>query len=171
MHWLWVDRVIELVPGERVVAIKNICYAEEQLWDHFAAGVGGRLALPIMPASLIIEGMAQAAGILVGAVNDFQEKVILAKIGRAEFWADVGPGATLRYSASIERIDSAGAATSGIVEAFDHATGMTDEIGRIDLVFSHVDQNMGGLMFPPENFVFTDGFRTLLRTSGIEVTF
>src|SRR5262245_41783391 len=71
MRWMWIDRIVELVPGKKAVAIKNVTMAEEHLHDHFPAGQG-RPALPVMPASLIIEGMAQTAGILVGHAVHFK---------------------------------------------------------------------------------------------------
>lgn len=178
MRWMWIDRIVELVPRERLVAIKNVSLAEEHLHDHFAAGVMGSgeiaPALPIMPASLIIEGMAQTAGILVGHANGFREKVILAKVNSAELSRDATPGATLRYTATIERLDQTGAATRGVIELIEHTTGSSTqsvEIGRVDLMFSHIDRNMAGVTFPTHNFVFSDAFRTLLRTSGIQADF
>ena len=54
LRWMWIDRIVELVPRERLVAIKNVSLAEDYLHDHFCA-VGGRGAMPIMPASLIVE--------------------------------------------------------------------------------------------------------------------
>jgi len=174
MRWMWIDRVLELERGVRLVAIKNVSMAEEHLHDHFEQDAArGLPALPVMPSSLIIEGMAQTAGILVGHANDFKEKVVLAKIGKAELERDAAPGQTLRYTATIERMDPLGASTSGVVELFDHArpgAGFV-EIGRIDLMFSHVDHNLAGVAFPKHNFVFSDSFRTLLRTSGVEVNF
>ena len=95
MRWMWIDSIVEHEPGQRLVAVKQVSLAEEHLHDHFATEPG-RLAEPVMPASLIIEGMAQTAGILVGAVNRFQEKVVLAKIVRAEVEGEVGPGQTIR---------------------------------------------------------------------------
>lgn len=164
MRWIWIDRIVELERGSRCVAIKNVSLAEEHLHDHFPS-------MPIMPATLMIEGMAQTAGIMVGHARDFKEKVILAKIGRATFDRDVYPGQTLIYEATMDRIDEAGAATSGVVKLIDHARGGTepgaaDAIGQIDLMFSHIDQNMKGLAFPEHNFVFTDQFMSLLRRSG-----
>jgi 3-hydroxyacyl-[acyl-carrier-protein] dehydratase len=57
--------------------------AEEHLHDLYPA-------FPIVPHSLIVEGMAQTAGILVGEARNFEEKVILAKIGRrpSTGWSD-----------------------------------------------------------------------------------
>ena len=54
---MWIDRIVELTPRERLVAVKNVSLAEEHLHDHFEA-TDTRPAMPIMPASLIIEGMA-----------------------------------------------------------------------------------------------------------------
>lgn len=167
---MWIDRVIELEPGRRMVAIKNITLAEEHLHDHFAA-TGTLPALPVMPASLMIEGMAQTAGVLVGHAGQFREKVVLAKVSDATIDADAGPGMTVRYTAEISQIDEKGAATSGTIELLDHANANAGyrPIGTVDLMFSHVDQNRSGLEFPEHNFVFGDSFKTLLRTSGIEV--
>lgn len=176
MRWMWIDRIIELVPRQRLVAIKNISLAEEHLHDHFPArgeGAGARGAMPIMPASLMVEGMAQTAGLLVGHAEDFREKVVLAKVSLAEFERDATPGTTLRYTATIQQMDRMGASTAGLVELLDHAKPGAgfEKIGRVDLMFSHVDQAMGvgtaGLDIPEHNFVFGDSFKTLLRLSGI----
>lgn len=166
MRWMWIDRIVLLEPAKRLVAIKNVSMAEEHLHDHFAAGEG-QPALPIMPASLMVEGMAQTAGILVGHAEGFREKVILAKVSRAEFSEEVPPGYTIRYDARVEQMGPSGASTAGTVERVDPATGASRVIGRIDLMFSHLDQNMSGEKFPEENFVFGEGFRTLLRQSGV----
>jgi len=170
MRWMWIDRIVELVPRERMVAIKNISLAEEHLHNHFDADPARDLAaLPVMPFSLIIEGMAQTAGVLVGHANDFREKVVLAKVSKAEIDFDPVPGQTLRYTATIDRLDDSGAATLGTIEAIDHATGGVSSIGAIDLMFSHIDHNMSGLPFPKHNFVFGEAFKTLIRTSGFDI--
>lgn len=172
MRWMWIDRIVALEPGQRMVAVKNVSLAEEHLHDHFEAA-GGLAAQPLTPTSLVIEGMAQTAGILVGHARGFREKVILAKIRSAEMRCDAGAGTTLRYTATIDTIGDAGASTSGLVELFEQAkpeAGWT-EVGRIDLIFSHVDHNLAGRMFPKDNFVFSEGFRTLLRISGVDASF
>lgn len=168
MRWMWIDRITAFDPGSRMVAVKNVSLAEEHLHDHFAPD-GDLPAQPVMPAALIIEGMAQTAGIMVGALNDFREKVILAKVQRVSLPLDAGPGDTLRYEATLDRADAAGAATTGLVQlrrAGDDSPW--EDAGHIDLMFSHVDQNMAGLDFPEENFVFSDNFRLILREAGIE---
>lgn len=173
MRWIWIDRIIELERGVRAVAIKNISLAEEVLHDHFPATPlahtegSPRPADPVMPHTLIIEGMAQTAGILVGHARDFREKVILAKIGKAVFHGDATPGLTLRYSAHLDRIDDSGASTTGRVELLDPARpGQTTHLADIELMFSHIDQNLRGLAFPDHNFVFTGQFMDLLTRCG-----
>jgi 3-hydroxyacyl-[acyl-carrier-protein] dehydratase len=165
MRWIWIDRVVELEAGQRCVAIKNVSLAEEVLHDHFPAAAG-QPAQPIMPAPLVIEGMAQTAGILVGHANDFQEKVILAKISKATFHRHAQPGTTIRHTAVIDRLDRSGAATQGQVELIDPATGRCEPMAEINLMFSHVDQNMGGLQFPEHNFVFEGALMALIRQAG-----
>lgn len=171
MRWMWIDQIVEVEPGRRLVAVKNVSLAEDVVHDHFPAQKspdGGSLdPLPVMPGSLLIEGMAQTAGILVGHANAFQEKVILAKISKADFVCDVFPGQTVRFEAEIVRMDESGAATVGRITAYDHRAGGFHDIGTVELMFSHIDQNMTGIEFPEENFVFTDNFKTLLRSADL----
>lgn len=174
MRWMWIDRVVELVPAKRLVAIKHVSMAEEHLHDHFAErrwDGGRRHATPVMPMSLVIEGMAQTAGILVGHAEGFREKVILAKVSKAELARDARPGDTLRYTAEVLQMDRAGASTKGTVELIaptpPGSLSTPVVIGSIDLMFSHIDNNMAGQEFPEWNFVFSESFKTLLRTSGV----
>ena len=52
MRWFWIDRFTEFESGSSATAIKNVSLAEEHLHDHFPG-------VPLMPNSLIIEGIAQ----------------------------------------------------------------------------------------------------------------
>ena len=168
MRWMWIDCIVHFEAERSMHAIKNVSLAEEHLHDHFDESDGG-VAQAIMPASLMIEGMAQTAGLLVGSVNRFKEKVVLAKIQRAEIDEDVLPGQCLRYEADITRLDSAGAATTGRIMRLDHREGSWKQIGFVDLMFSHIDNNMSGREFPEENFVFGENFKGILRASGLDV--
>ena len=150
MRWIWIDKFIEFKSGERAVAIKNVTLAEEHLHDHFPG-------FPVMPETLCIEAMAQTAGILVGEAKNFQEKVILAKIKKAVFFDYVKPGDTIRLEAQIEFITPEAASTTGKILCADNL------VAEIDLMFSHIDQNLAGKKFPQENFVFTGMFESLLR--------
>jgi 3-hydroxyacyl-[acyl-carrier-protein] dehydratase len=157
MRWIWIDKFVEFNSGQNAVAIKNVTLAEEHLHDHFPG-------FPIMPECLIIEAMAQTAGILVGEAKKFQEKVILAKIKKAVFYDYVRPGDTLKLSAKIESIAPEAASTTGTITCADKP------IADIDLMFSHIDQNLAGKEFPKENFVFTDMFKSLLQGAVFQKT-
>jgi len=149
MRWIWIDKFIEFESGKRAVAVKNVTLAEEHLHDHFPG-------YPVMPASLMIEAMAQTSGILVGEARDFKEKVILAKVSKAVFHDLVVPGDQLRLEAQIENITEAAATITGQIRRQDQV------IADISLIFSHIDKNMAGEEFPEENFVFTEQFMNLL---------
>ncbi len=152
MRWIWIDKFVEFESGVSAVAVKNVTLAEEHLHDHFPG-------YPTMPESLCIEAMAQTAGILVGEAKNFEEKVILAKIKKAVFHDCARPGDSLRLSAKIESIADEAASTTGTITCDDKL------IAEIDLMFSHIDQNLAGKEFPEENFVFTDMFKSLLQGS------
>ena len=149
MRWIWIDKFIEFESGKRAVALKNVTLAEEHLHDHFPG-------FAVMPECLMIEAMAQTAGILVGQARDFKEKVILAKIKKCVFFNYVRPGDTLILEAAIESLADEAASTTGKITCGDK------QIAEIELMFSHIDQNLAGKQFPKENFVFTDTFRSLL---------
>src|SRR3954464_14060853 len=157
MRWIWIDKFTEFTSRTSATAVKNVSLAEEHLHDLYPA-------FPIVPHSLIIEGMAQTAGILVGEARNFEEKVILAKIGKATFHRLVRPGETIVYSAKIDQLSEAGASITGTVTASPSgAAGASEKVADIELMFSHIDQNLAGLEFPEHNFVFTEQFTELLK--------
>src|SRR5579884_973098 len=108
MRWIWIDKFTEFTSRKSATAVKNVSLAEEHLHDLYPA-------FPIVPHSLIVEGMAQTAGILVGEARNFAEKVILAKVGRATFHRLVRPGETIAFAAKIEQLSEQGASTAGRV--------------------------------------------------------
>lgn len=150
MRWIWIDKFVEFESGRRAVSVKNVSLAEEHLHDNVPG-------FPMMPECLMIEAMAQTAGILVGEARDFQEKVVLAKISKAVFFDYVVPGDSLRLEARMDTIAPEAASTVGRITRGDQL------IAEIDLMFSHVDQNLAGKKFPKDNFVFTGLFTSLLR--------
>lgn len=151
MRWIWIDKFTRFEPKTAATAIKNVSLAEEHLHDLYPA-------FPVVPHSLIVEGMAQTAGILVGEVNNFSQKVILAKVGRATFHRLVRPGETITFDAKIDQMSEQGASTSGTVKVGE------DLVAEIEIMFSHIDQNMAGMKFPEHNFVFTEQFSSLLSS-------
>jgi 3-hydroxyacyl-[acyl-carrier-protein] dehydratase len=162
MRWIWIDKFESFEVNVAAVAVKNVSLAEEHLHDHFPG-------FPVMPASLMIEGMAQTAGILVGAARNFQEKVILAKINRATFVRLVRPGEQLVYSAKIVNVNDTGASIEGTITARTRVGGAGGgpvelPTATIDMMFSHIDNNMAGTKFPEFNFVFNSQFMDLFET-------
>lgn len=90
--FLLVDKIIDLIPRERAVGIKNISMNEPFFQGHFP----GR---PIMPGVLIIEAMAQTGGVLLlNAQEDHTNKlVVFTGIDKVRFRKQVGPGDQLRF--------------------------------------------------------------------------
>lgn len=149
MRWIWIDRFIEFESGRRAQAIKNVTLAEDHLHDHFPGN-------PIMPNSLILEGVAQTGGLLVGEVNGFEEKVILAKVPKAVFHLPALPGDQLRYTAEIVDLRADGA----MVNATSHLMAGGGKPERLqaefEIVFAHLqDTGRARNLFEPKNFVFT----------------
>jgi len=159
MRWIWIDKFEKFEVNVSAVAIKNVSLAEEHLHDHFPG-------FPVMPASLMIEGMAQTAGILVGAARQFKEKVILAKISKASFSRLVRPGEQLVYAAKIVNVSEQGAAIEGTITSRTAQNGQSVElpVGQIEMMFSHIDNNISGMKFPEFNFVFNSQFMELFET-------
>ena len=150
MRWIWIDKFVKFKSGVSATALKNVTLAEEHLHDHFPG-------FPVMPECLMVEAMAQTAGILVGQARNFEEKVILAKVKKAVFFEFVRPGDTIIIQADIESIANEAASTTGKITCGEKM------VAEIDLMFSHVDQNLAGKEFPEENFVFIDMFDSLLQ--------
>ena len=125
MRWFWIDRYEEFVRCKRAVAIKTVTLSEEHLHDHFPGSA-------VMPTSLVIEGIAQAAGLLVIDAIDYNRQVVLAKVSKAEFQFDTMPGDVLRYHVEIEQIGE----SVSIVKATSTVRNRLH--GEAELVFGHL---------------------------------
>lgn len=97
--FLLVDRVLELEPRKRVVALKNVTINEPFFQGHFPGA-------PVMPGVLVIEGLAQAGGILALQERpDRDDKLVyLMSIERARFRRPVVPGDQLIYQLEVMRL-------------------------------------------------------------------
>lgn len=100
--FLLVDRVIELVPDVSVVAIKNVTINEPFFQGHFPGH-------PVMPGVLIIEAMAQGAGLLTQLSRRMKGDkgsalFYLVKVDNARFSAPVVPGDQLRMEVTLKRL-------------------------------------------------------------------
>ncbi len=97
--FLLVDRIIEVEPEKRIVGIKNVTYNEPFFPGHFPG-------TPIMPGVLIIEAMAQTAGILIFtslAQKQFKTPVYFLGIDNVRFRKPVIPGDQLRLELEITK--------------------------------------------------------------------
>jgi len=163
MRWIWIDKFIEFTSRTSASAVKTCTLAEVHLHDLYPY-------FPILPHSLIVEGMAQTAGMLVGEAREFKEKVILAKVGRATFHRLVRPGESIVFKATVDQLNDHGASISGVVElhtlelSADGSVRPVEKglVAEIELMFSHIDNNISGMKFPEDNFVFTETFVDLL---------
>lgn len=142
MRWIWIDRFVEFVSGSHATAIKNVTLAEDHLHDHFPG-------FPVMPGSLIVEGLAQTGGILLGESRQFQHVVILAKLPKMTFHSWAVPGDTLLYSARLLDVREDG----GVVECTARVGQRLVAEGEI--VFAHLAQDPRGPVVDQKNFVFS----------------
>lgn len=100
--FLLLDRVIELEPGKRAVAIKNVSISEPYFQGHFPD-------VPIMPGVLIVEAMAQLGGVLLMQMAPKGETgadklALLTGVDKVRFRRKVIPGDQLRLEAEILKI-------------------------------------------------------------------
>jgi 3-hydroxyacyl-[acyl-carrier-protein] dehydratase len=149
MRWIWIDRFVEFRRGEYARAVKQWSLAEDLFAAHFPE-------YPVVPAALVLEGLAQTGGILVGEANDFREKVVLAKIPRAAFHADALAGQELVYEATLTQLRDEGAVIEGRV------TADGEPLAEAEIYFAHLDQSRSQQMFGDRNFVFSGELKYLL---------
>jgi 3-hydroxyacyl-[acyl-carrier-protein] dehydratase len=106
MRWFWLDRFSEFVSGSHATANKCIALSEDYLSEHWPS-------YPVMPNTLIAEGMAQCGGLLVSEFYRFSELVVLAKFSKCTFeGAEARPGDVLQYHAVIEQVKDFGASVT-----------------------------------------------------------
>jgi len=149
MRWVWIDRFTAFEPGQAATAVKCLSHAEGHYVEHFPG-------YPVMPAALILEGLAQTGGILVGEANDFREKVVLAKIPSAKFHRDAVPGEMLTYAVRMLDLKPQGAVVGGRVTCGDEL------VAEAEIFFAHLDQNRSQQTFGDHNFVFGGELQYLL---------
>lgn len=130
MRWMWVDRFVRFVSGQQAEAIKNVALDQEPV-DEYLPGY------PVFPCSLMIEGLAQAGGILVSEHFDFDKRVVLAKVGSARFERPARPGDQLRYTTTLESVQHDGALVTGLV----HEGGSL--LAEVQLMFAFLDARFG----------------------------
>lgn len=89
MKFILIDRIVKLVPGERIATEKALTLAEEYLADHFPT-------FPVMPGVLMLEALVQSSAWLMRATNDFAASmVVLAEAKNVTYKSFVSPGRVL----------------------------------------------------------------------------
>ncbi len=98
--FLLVDRVLECVPGERILALKNVTYNEPFFPGHFPHR-------PVMPGVILVEALAQASGILAfrtaEVVPDHDTRFYFVAIDKARFRKPVEPGDQVMLKSTLVR--------------------------------------------------------------------
>lgn len=141
MRWYWVDQFIEFHSGRRAVSTKGTSMSEAYQDDYLPG-------FPTVPVSLMIEGLAQTGGLLVGEMNQFHERVVLAKISKAVFHEPILAGESLTYTAELVDIQPEGA----ICQATVHVEGRLR--AEVELMFAHLDDRFAGVeLFDPADFL------------------
>lgn len=107
MRYFLIDRVTELVPGERARGLKNVTLSDEVLHDHFPD-------YPIMPGVLILEAAAQLAGFLLESSFNKEGRpplrALLVQVQQAKFHDTCGPGDRLELLVRLaSKLDASGA--------------------------------------------------------------
>jgi 3-hydroxymyristoyl/3-hydroxydecanoyl-(acyl carrier protein) dehydratase len=103
---MFFDRILELDAGRRVVAIKTVSL-DGAYFDHHYAG------RPVMPATLVVEAIAQTAGWLNFVTHGEAIRMVVALVEGVRFHREVGPGDTLTLEASVLFLHPQGVTMAG----------------------------------------------------------
>ena len=133
MRWCWIDRFVEFHSGSRAKAVKNVSLAESHLRNHFPRH-------PVMPNSLIVEGMGQTGMYLAFEAINYSEMILLAKVVSARFHCEAVPGDALTYTVSINSIQDQGVSVS----AFSHNGDRLQ--GEANLLYTRLADRGGNLL-------------------------
>jgi 3-hydroxyacyl-[acyl-carrier-protein] dehydratase len=105
MRFFLIDRITSWQPGRTAEAVKNVALSEDFFDDHFPQK-------PIMPGVLILEGMAQLAGLLleegVAEQSGRKVKALMSIVEKAKFRLPAKPGDSLRYCAEVLSVNELG---------------------------------------------------------------
>ena len=132
--FLLVDRIIELEPGRRAVGVKQVSANEPQFTGHFP----GR---PIMPGVLMVEALAQTAGVAVLTLDEYRGKLgLFAGIDDCRFRRLVVPGDTLLLKVEVEKLRG----MFGRARAVASVDGEVAVETTLSIIIPR-DQDMGGV--------------------------
>jgi len=99
MKFALVDSILELTPGERIVAVKAVSLAEEYLADHFPT-------FPVLPGVLMLQALVEAGSWLVRHALDFEPTIVLLVAAKnVTYRSFVKPGNLLRVEVACRRLE------------------------------------------------------------------
>ena len=134
MRWFWIDRFEKFVAGDEAQTLKNVTLSEEPLDDYLPG-------YPHYPHSLIIEGTAQTGGLLLSQMEEFESRIVLAKVSKATFHKIATPGDQLRMHVKIMSHQEDGAIVDGTV------TVNNEPQADLELTFAILDESYGDASF------------------------
>jgi 3-hydroxyacyl-[acyl-carrier-protein] dehydratase len=114
MRHFWLDRIVQLESGRRATGIKAVALSEEHFDAHFPAN-------PVLPGVLLLEGLAQTAGVLIHQSTEGRQLAVLVSIERARFLAFARPGDQVRLEAEMESLEGSVARVRGSALVGDRA--------------------------------------------------
>ncbi len=127
--FLLVDKVVDIVPNESAVGIKNVTFNEPHFQGHFPAA-------PIMPGVTIIEALAQTAAVMVGVSMNMADKEMLVyfmNIDKAKFRRKVVPGDVLELHVKALRGGSKIWKFEGVAKVGDEMAAQCEFSAMMDL--------------------------------------
>ncbi len=127
--FLLVDKVVDIVPNETAVGIKNVTFNEPHFQGHFPGA-------PIMPGVTIIEALAQTAAVMVGVSMDMADKEMLVyfmNIDKAKFRRKVVPGDVLELHVKALRGGSKIWKFEGVAKVGDEMAAQCEFSAMMDL--------------------------------------
>jgi 3-hydroxyacyl-[acyl-carrier-protein] dehydratase len=154
MRFFLIDRITRWEVGGVAEAVKNVALSEDFFDDHFPRR-------PVMPGVLMIEGMAQLAGLLLEASlkarHGRNAKAILTVLERTKFRVMVRPGDTLLYRAEVKSVNPEGG--KAVVQAF--RDGRVVATSALMFAFNYIDD-------PQLDSRRTDLLKTWMEPSSLE---
>jgi 3-hydroxyacyl-[acyl-carrier-protein] dehydratase len=141
MRWFWIDRFTDFVSGKYATAVKNVSLSEEPL-DEYTPGA------PVFPAPLIIEGFAQMGGLLIHQLSDFVDRLVLAKVNRAEFYDEARPGDQIVMRVDLTGMQEMGGVIRGTAQVREKP------FCEVELTFAYLntDRFLKQQLFEPAGF-------------------
>jgi 3-hydroxyacyl-[acyl-carrier-protein] dehydratase len=122
MRFVFVDRIVAVVPGRSIETLRNVSATEDVFADHFPG-------CPILPGALIVESFGQAVELLIGMSHDWKTVGRLARLSRVSFHHVVRPGDQLRLRAELR-----GSANTWVLAATADVDGRRVATGTLEYV-------------------------------------